>query len=104
MAGYMTVWTYRVRPGLQDAFRRIYGPQGDWARLFRLAPGYIRTELYRDIGQSDRFLTIDYWESEQAWDSFRTRFAFEYERLDQEYAELTEGHQTQIGRFAPIEE
>jgi heme-degrading monooxygenase HmoA len=40
-----TIWRFRVQPGKLDAFERAYGPQGDWARLFARAEGFIATEL-----------------------------------------------------------
>ena len=91
MPGYLCVWDYRVRPGLQAAFRRIYGPDGDWARLFRRAPGFVRTELCHDSAHPDHFLAIDYWESQAAWQAFHSRYAADYDALDERCATHAQG-------------
>lgn len=98
---YMYLWEYIVAPGKADDFQRAYGPEGEWVRLFAEAPGYVRTELHRDTVEPDRFVTIDYWESEAAWKEFRTRFSVQFEALDAQCAALTL-REAEIGRFAPV--
>jgi heme-degrading monooxygenase HmoA len=101
MPGYVAVWEFRVRPGHQATFAQIYGPEGEWAALFRRAPGFVRSELYRDRAQPDLFLTIDHWDSESAWQAFRAAHAADYEALDRRCAELTEDERA-IGLFEPV--
>ena len=98
---YMYIWEYFVAPNRVADFERVYGPEGDWVRLFRAAPGYIRTELYHDCRKPDRFLTIDHWESRSSWDAFRSQFATEFEQLDARCAELTQ-QEVEIGRFESV--
>lgn len=100
-AGYVYLWDYLVVPGRVEDFERAYGSEGEWVRLFRLAAGYVRTELHRDVRKPDRFLTIDYWESRAAWETFRSQFATRFEELDARCAELTV-RETEIGRFEPL--
>ena len=92
----------RHRPGASinwlSAFERTYGPAGDWVQLFRRAPGYLRSELHRDRSNPQRFVTVDYWESESAWQAFRSRFAEEFRKLDERGEELTV-YESEIGRF-----
>jgi hypothetical protein len=45
-------------------------------------------------------LTIDRWESEEAFRTFRARFANEFERLDSEGEYLTL-EETPLGEFGP---
>jgi heme-degrading monooxygenase HmoA len=87
-----------VRPERANEFRRLYGPEGAWVRLFRQAPGYLETHLYRDRSDEARYLTIDRWESEDAFRRFRARFADEFERLDGEGEDLTL-EETSLGEF-----
>ena len=61
--GYVTVWEFRVRPEAFEVFERIYGPDGDWVRLFQTAEGYVTTELNRDLRQAGRYVTLDFWTS-----------------------------------------
>lgn len=63
---------------------RRYGPDGDWAKLFARAPGYLGTELLRDRGSRDHFLTVDRWQDEEAFERFRRDFREEYARIDRE--------------------
>jgi len=98
----MYAWEYLVRPSGVLKFKRIYGPKGKWARLFRKARGYVRTELHRDMGKPRRFITIDYWKSYQAWKRFRQKFASEFAELDLKCERMTTSEK-EIGRFKPID-
>ena len=100
-AQYVYVWEFIVSADHASAFERTYGSSGEWVQLFRRGPGYLRSELYRDRSQPQRFITIDYWESKDAWDVFRTRFAKEFEALDAKCAAWTIS-EVEIGRFEPI--
>lgn len=95
---FIYVWAYRVAPGSGVEFQQLYGPEGGWVRLFRQAPGYLGTDLYRDRDDEDRYLTIDRWESEEAFRAFRVRFAEEFERLDNAGEHLTL-EETSLGEF-----
>jgi len=97
-AEYVVVWEFRVATGKEAEFIEKYGPNGIWARFFRNGQGYIRTELVRDVADSRRFLTLDYWRSEDEFVRFREGNLAEYERLDKEFERLTE-QETQLGAF-----
>lgn len=86
---YAYGWEFEVRPGLESEFERHYGPDGSWARLFRLAPGYVETLLLRDRAQPNRYVTIDRWRSAAEHDRFKADFAEQYRRLDAECEQLT---------------
>ncbi len=45
-------------------------------------------------------MTIDYWESKDACDAFRQRFAPEFEALDEQCERLTDD-ETYLGAFTP---
>ena len=99
-AGYATLWEFIVTAARQAEFEAHYGPDGTWARLFRLADGYLGTELLRDRGNSLRYLTIDRWESREAFEAFRRAHGAEYERLDREFEGLTT-REAPLGEYAP---
>ena len=96
MSGYVIVWTYEAAPGREDAFVAAYGPDGAWARLFAQAEGFIGVELYRDA--EGRFLSLDRWAGEAAFDAFQARYGAAYRALDAEVAGLT-ARQARIGGF-----
>jgi heme-degrading monooxygenase HmoA len=67
------VWEFLVKDEAVPAFRRAYGPEGDWAALFRKHPGYGGTSLLQDTTVRGRFLTIDRWESESLFRQMHDR-------------------------------
>lgn len=89
MAGYACVWAFQVAPAQRAAFERAYGPDGDWAVLFRRAEGYRGTWLLHDEAAPGRYLTVDRWQDAAAWQDFRTRFGEGYRELDAACAGLT---------------
>ena len=97
----MYAWEYLVPPEKTGMFEPFYGPAGEWVQLFRRARGYIRTELHRDRSNPQRFVTLDYWESQDAWQAFRRQFAKEFEALDAKCEEFT-SRESEIGRFEPV--
>ena len=95
---YVIAWEFRVRQDKLVEFEKKYGPEGAWARFFRGSAGYIRTELVRDVVVDFRYLTLDYWKSEEEFRRFREQNLAEYERLDKEFEGLTES-ETRLGAF-----
>lgn len=91
------VWRYRVAASKRRQFEQIYGSDGDWAKLFGEADGYVRTELLR--GGDGDYLTIDYWLGADAWEAFSARQAEAYRALDARCDALTEDEE-RIGLFA----
>jgi heme-degrading monooxygenase HmoA len=83
------VWAFDVKPEQVKAFERVYGPEGDWVRLFRRAPGYVGTEMRRETERMTRYLTIDRWESRAAYAQFKETLRHEYQALDARCAMLT---------------
>lgn len=79
---YRIVWMYDVKPDSAEAFERIYGRDGEWALLFRAAEGYLGTELFRGVATPGRYVTVDDWTSQAAYEAFRARAARAYEELD----------------------
>lgn len=86
---FTTVWRFVVRPDAVAEFERRYGPDGDWAALFRKAEGYAGTELLRNVASANEFVTIDRWVDEAAYLRFLEGFAAEYAALDAKCEALT---------------
>ena len=86
---YTIVWEYEVRPEQIAAFEALYGADGDWARLFRQADGYVETLLFRDTDRPMRYLTIDRWLSRAAYDAFVRASGPAYAALDLRGGALT---------------
>jgi heme-degrading monooxygenase HmoA len=83
---------------LEREFERAYGPAGEWKRLFERGDGYRGTELLRDIAKARRYVTVDRWESREAFETFHERYREEYEALDAKLEALTE-YEARVGWF-----
>jgi heme-degrading monooxygenase HmoA len=86
---YVVIWEFHVKRGSERAFEEAYGPRGAWARLFLHGDGYLGTELLRNAGQPGRYVTIDRWVSQAAYEAFRSTQRADYEALDRSCAALT---------------
>ena len=95
---YAYVWEFHVPLDLQSEFEQHYGPSGTWAQLFRSSAGYIETLLLKDKSSASRYVTVDRWRDEEAFQAFRSSFFQQYEQLDRECERLTVGEQL-VGVF-----
>ena len=100
LAGFTALWEFTVEAARRPEFETHYGPDGAWVRLFRRAPGYLGSELLHDRADPRRYLTVDRWESPEAWQAFRRQFGAEYERLDRELEGLA-SREAALGEYAP---
>ena len=85
---YTRIWRFQAATGRELEFTAAYGPEGDWARLFRQSPGYLRTELARLDPAGDVFLITDRWASRKDWDDFLVAHGDAYHQLDRAFAPL----------------
>ena len=83
----VSIWRYRTAEGCEREFERIYGPDGDWAKLFARAPGYLGTELLRAGDGS--YMTLDRWQDQASFDAFKGAYGDEYLTLDTACEALT---------------
>jgi hypothetical protein len=54
---FLALWEFHVKPGCDERFESVYGPDGDWAQLFRRDPAYQRTLLLHDTFRDRTYLT-----------------------------------------------
>ena len=92
------VWEFVVKQESIGDFRRIYGPDGDWAVLFRRYPGFEGTTLLQDEATATRFLTIDRWKDSGDFRRMKDESRQEYARLDEQCGALTVSER-EIGVF-----
>ena len=97
---YIVVWEYQVKAGCEAEFIQAYGPDGEWARLFRRAPEFMGVELLGSVGNATRFFTLDHWGSATAMDAFLAANATAYDVLDRRFSGLTVWER-RIGGFPP---
>jgi heme-degrading monooxygenase HmoA len=98
---FLRLWQFRAAPGQENEFEEAYGPEGAWAQLFRMDPGYLGTELLRAATGPRDYVTVDRWESPAAWTAFRELHADAYEKLDRQCERLC-SLDARIGEFVAL--
>ena len=86
---FVILWEYEVKPGCEEMFETVYSPQGDWARLFQSDSHYRETRLLRDVSRPRCYFTLDYWDTEQSFETFHAAHQAAYTDLDCSTAGLT---------------
>lgn len=86
---FVALWEFEVKPGYEKRFEKVYGPDGDWATLFRSDANYQQTQLFHDPACPATYFTLDFWTSRQAYEKFMAPHAAGYEELDAVGEELT---------------
>ena len=86
---FVILWEFEVKPGSEDCFQRAYGPDGAWVQLFRGDPHYRGTQLLLDPSRPRSWFTIDFWDSESAYQNFLEANRVAYEELDRANEGLT---------------
>jgi heme-degrading monooxygenase HmoA len=86
---HLIFWQFQVKEKKKREFVSAYGPDGDWAQLFRQAEGFEGTELMQSLTKPDRFMTIDQWVDAESFANFKKRFESSYAALDRRCSDLT---------------
>ena len=95
-------WEFEVGPDSRARFEQVYGPSGEWTRLFSRHSGYRGTRIVHDLAHPERYLVTDCWEDEAAFESFRNEHSRDYEALDT-YGETLTVAERFVGRFAALD-
>jgi len=86
---------------VKKRFEEAYGPGGGWARLFRSDSNYRETRLLRDPYRPAIYLTLDFWNSREAYEQFMAIHKGIYKMLDAGGEELT-SKERRIGWYALV--
>ncbi len=95
---YLTIWKYKVKRDKISEFEKLYGNKGEWVKLFKKYPGYIKTDLIKDISNKNIYITLDYWKSEKDYRKFKEKTVNEYSAIDLIGDDLTESEEY-LGEF-----
>ena len=79
---FLALWEYEVKLGSEKEYEKVYGPEGDWARLFRRDARYRGTRLLRDAEGERAYVTMDFWETQVAYEEFLKKHKDEYEQIE----------------------
>jgi len=86
---FLVLWEFEVKPGCERRFESVYGPNGDWAQLFRRDPHCLETHLLHEVSQPQTYFTLDIWKSKQAYELFKSQSLEAYATLDKICEDLT---------------
>jgi heme-degrading monooxygenase HmoA len=86
---FVILWEFEVKPGSEERFQRAYSPQGPWVLLFQRDPHFRGTRLQRDPSRSLYYFTVDFWDSEAAYNDFLVANRAAYEEIDRNTEGLT---------------
>ncbi|MEK7262917.1 MAG: antibiotic biosynthesis monooxygenase [Bacteroidota bacterium] len=88
--GVIIIWEFLVKKECEVQFIQRYNAEGVWVQFFRKGNGFMRTELLRDVENSLRFVTMDYWNSIAEYEFFRREHLHEYNNIDEQSEALTQ--------------
>jgi heme-degrading monooxygenase HmoA len=86
---FLALWEFEVKPGCEERFQSVYGAAGEWARLFRTDSQFVETRLLRDAAEPRKFVTVDFWRTRSAYESFKELNHTAYVALDRACESLT---------------
>jgi hypothetical protein len=86
---FLALWEFEVKSGYEERFQSRYGPQGEWVGLFRTDPLFVETRLLQDPAAPSKFLTLDFWQSRTAYESFKELNRAAYSALDKNCDDFT---------------
>lgn len=86
---YRVIWEYKVKPKAVSKFEEMYGPLGEWVKFFKQSKAYQGTELLLDDETELAYITMDFWDSEKAFNDFVSTNKERYELLDQKGSAFT---------------
>jgi len=81
------LWEFVVRKECKEEFEKQYSTSGAWTEFFRRSPAYQGVKLL--AGEANRYLTVDRWDSREAYEEFRMANRQEYSDLDEKFEALT---------------
>jgi heme-degrading monooxygenase HmoA len=79
-------FAYEVAPQRRAEFEAAYGPDGEWAELFRGGAGYLGTTLERTA--EGTYLVADSWRSQADYERFLAGNAARYEAMSRAHERL----------------
>jgi heme-degrading monooxygenase HmoA len=95
---FVALWEFEVKPSCEERFERVYGPDGEWVRLFRGDANYQGTRLLREASRDGIYVTLDFWRSREAYERFRAAARESYAALDAACERLT-ANERHLGSF-----
>lgn len=96
------VWQFEVKQGEQDAFRKIYGADGEWSALSRRSRSFLGSSFLWDQADARRYLLIEYWSEMLVYERHQADFSDEVQSLEARRTALCEAV-TPLGVFSALD-
>jgi heme-degrading monooxygenase HmoA len=93
---HLRLWRFDVPAATEERFVEAYSADGDWARLFGSAEGFLKTELWRETDGA--YVTADYWRTREDFERFQSALGVAYRALDTELEGIS-GTEAFLGAF-----
>lgn len=101
---YVIVKEYRVEEGKEEAFEAAFDPaSGPRAELFAMSDDYLGSELLHGDADASRYLAVERWRSQRAYERFAHAHTEELTALERAAVELSKGLRL-IGDFTVADE
>jgi len=81
---FAVFWRYKINKNHVEMFEHEYGSEGSWDNFFQNFDGYLGSFLYKSIEEADTYFLIDNWESQEAYDIFKSHNR-EYDELSSKF-------------------
>ena len=98
---FLVVWEFVVKPECEERFQHVYDVGGEWVQLFAADANFVESVLVRDQSRVHVYLTLDYWQSQHAYESFKQSNQEAYQSLDRACEGLTVAERY-IGAFVEV--
>jgi hypothetical protein len=66
------MWQFDVKHGRETEFEQLYGVDGEWTALNRLARPYLGSSFLRDQNRPARYIVVEYWSEMVVYEEHRT--------------------------------
>ena len=98
---FLVVWEFEVKPECEERFQQAYDAGGDWVQLFATDANFEQSVLVKGHSRAHLYLTLDFWHSRQAYESFKQSKQEAYQSLDRACQGLTVAERY-IGAFEQV--
>jgi hypothetical protein len=65
------MWQFEVKHGRETEFEQLYGVDGEWTAMNRLARSYLGSSFLRDQTRRSRYIVIEYWSETLVYEHHR---------------------------------
>jgi hypothetical protein len=66
------IWQFDVKHGREIEFEQLYGVDGEWTAMNRLARSYLGSSFLHDQNRSSRYIVIEYWSEMLVYEQHRS--------------------------------